>query len=215
MADLTSLGFRKDVFSETIVATYNPDGYANSAPMGLKLLDLNHLSLNIFNTSQTCQNLKTTKCATINLTGDIEVFYKSALKEANLNGNIPPEWFIKAQTVQAPKLRVADACIEVIVEKAVSEGDRTSFSCKVTSLSAEKLYPQVYCRAFPLTLEAITHATRIKAFAKDPARQEEVANMVKIIRDYAAIVGRVAPNSQYTTVMADLQHRFAVWGVNL
>jgi hypothetical protein len=183
--------------------------------MGLKLLNQDHLSLNIFNTSQTCQNLKTTKCATVNLTGDIEVFYKSALKEANPNGTIPPEWFIKAQTIQAPKLRAADACIEVAVEKAVTEGDKTMFSCKVTSLSAEKIYPQVYCRAFPLTLEAITHATRVKAFAKDYTKQEEVAKMVRIIRDYAAIVGRVAPNSQYTNIMADLERRFTIWGIKL
>jgi hypothetical protein len=63
-------------------------------------------------------------------------------------------------------------------------------------------------------VEAIIHATRVKAFARDPDRQEEVTKLVKTIRDYAAIVGRVAPSSQYTHVIDDLQHRFTVWGVN-
>jgi hypothetical protein len=39
--------------------------------------------------------------------------------------------------------------------------------------------------------------------------------MVRIIRDYAAIVGRVAPNSQYTNIMADLERRFTIWGIKL
>ena len=101
MAKLTDLGFKKGICCETIVSTYNPDGTSNAAPIGLKLLDEQHLSMSIFNTSSTCRNIKEKKCAIVNLTSDIEVFYKSALKEANSGGKVPAEWFVTAKAVEA------------------------------------------------------------------------------------------------------------------
>jgi hypothetical protein len=211
MANLADLGFKIGEISEAIVTTFNADGSANAAPMGLRLIDEQHLSLNIFNTSLTCHNFKTKKAAVINLTGDIDVFYKSAIKEANINGTPPPKWFETAETVEAPKLRSSHAAIEVSVDNAESIGERTRFPCEIRRLSAKKLFPQVYCRAFPLTLEAITHATRVKAFAKDSGKQYEVAKLTRNIHDCAAIVKRVAPDSQYTAVFDDLLQRIECW----
>lgn len=211
MIELSSLGFKKGVFSEAIVTTYNADGTANAAPMGLKLLGDQHISMSIFNTSTTCQNLEVKKCAVVNITDDIGVFYKSSIKEANPNGKPPAEWFTKAEAVEAPKLWDAEAAIEVSVAETSVDGERTSFSCKVEHLSAEPKFPQVYCRAMPLTLEAITHATRVRVFVKNPNRQEEVGKLTKAIEDCAAIVSRVAPNSQYTAVFADLLPRIKSW----
>jgi hypothetical protein len=211
MANLSDLGFKAGVISEAIVTTYNADGSANAAPMGLKLIDEVHLSMSVFNSSKTCQNLKAKKSAVVNLTSDIAVFYKSAIKDANRNGILPAEWFVKTETVEAPKLLNAAATVEVTVEIAESFGDRTRFSCSVQRLSAEKTFPQVYCRAFPLAMEAITHATRVKAFAKDQGREEETERLTCIIQDCAAIVERVAPDSQYTAVFADLLQRVESW----
>ncbi len=45
-----------------------------------------------------------------------------------------------------------------------AEKTRAVFSVEL--VKAEKGYPQVYCRAFGLTLEAIVHATRVKALAR-------------------------------------------------
>jgi hypothetical protein len=177
--------------------------------MGLKIVDEQHLSMSVFNTSATCQNLKAKKAAVINLTGDIEVYYKSAIKEAK--GALPSEWFANAEKVKSPKLQNADATVEVSVEKTQSVGDRTLFLCKAQHLSAKEAFPQVYCRAFPLTMEAITHATRVKAFAKDPTKQEEVAKLTRAIQECAAIVERIAPSSQYTAVLTDLLQRLDSW----
>jgi hypothetical protein len=94
MANLSDLGFKAGVISEAIVTTYNADGSANAAPMGLKLIDEVHLSMSVFNSSKTCQNLKAKKSAVVNLTSDIDVFYKSAIKDANRNGILPAEWFV-------------------------------------------------------------------------------------------------------------------------
>jgi uncharacterized protein len=216
MAKLTDLGFKKDVCCETIVSTYNPDGTSNAAPMGLKLLDEQHLSMSIFNTSLTCRNLKEKKCAIVNLTSDIEVFYKSTFKEANHNGNVPADWFVKADVVEAPKLRSADAVVEVSVTHLEHDGkERTRFSCKVERITTDAQFPQVYCRAMPLTLEAITHATRVKAFINLPEKQKEASELIETIQNHAYVVGRVAPNSEYTAVFEDLQCRIDSWRVKL
>jgi len=74
-----------------------------------------------------------------------------------------------------------------------------------------KKFSQVYCRAMPLTLEAITHATRVKAFINQPQKQKEVTKLTETIQGYSNIVGRVAPNSQYTTILADLLQRIDSW----
>ncbi len=211
MVELTDLGFSKDMFSETIVSTYNPDGSINAAPMGLKMQDTKHLFMSIFNTSSTCRNLKFRKQAVVNLTSNIEIFYKSAFKEANIDGKIPTQWFARADVVEAPKLSSSDGSIEVLIGSISDDGERTEFSCKVKSLSAMKKYPQVYCRAMPLTLEAITHATRVKAFMKVPKKQKEVSELIETIRNYTHIVERVAPNSEYTSVLVDLLNRIDSW----
>ena len=75
------------------------------------------LSLNIFNSSLTSHNLKTSGCAVINLTSDIAIFYRSTFKEANPDGKLPLEWFEKAESVNAPKLRWADATVDVSVTR--------------------------------------------------------------------------------------------------
>jgi hypothetical protein len=213
--ELTSLGFKKNLITEAIVATYNFDDSANAAPMGLKLLDNQYLSISIFNNAATCRNLKAKKAASVNLTRDIDVFYKTTFKEANPNGTVPAEWFEDCKTVKAPKLCSADATVEVSVVDVISNEKQTSFSCKIQRVSAEKRLPQVYCRAMPLTLEAITHATRVRAFIKEPQKQEELAKLLKTIQDCVTIVYRVAPDSQYSSILDDLLCRIRSWGVKL
>jgi len=214
MAQLTDLGFRKGLCCETIVSSYNSDGTSNAAPMGLKLLDEKHLSMSIFNTSSTCRNLKEKKCAIVNLTNKIEVFYKSTFKEANNERKVPAEWFVKADIVDAPKLRFADAIVEVSIAHLEQDGkERTRFLCKVELLTAVEQFPQVYCRAMPLTLEAITHATRVKAFINIPEKHTEVTKLIETIQNHAYVVERVAPNSEYTAVFENLLHRIDSWRV--
>ena len=212
MAKLTDLGFLKGVIFETIVSTYNLDGTPNAAPMGTIMHDPQTISLNIFNSSQTSLNLKANKCATINLTNNIEVFYKTAFKEANPDGKLPQAWFEKAETVDAPKIRLADATIDVTVAIIEPNGaEKTKFSCNIEQINAANMFPQVYCRAMSLTLEAIIHATRVKAFSNDEKQQKNVSKLLEIIRNSNDVVNRVAPNSAYATVMADLMKRIESW----
>ena len=212
MAKLTDLGFSKGTIFETIVSTSNPDGTPNAAPMGATMQDPQTISLNIFNSSQTSRNLKANKCAVINLTNDIEVYYKTAFKEANPNGKLPQEWFEKAEAVKAPKLQLADATINVTVVGMEPIGaEKTKFSCDVEQVNAAKGCPQVYCRAMSLTLEAIIHATRVKTFINEKTKQKEVCKLLETIDNCNDVVNRTAPSSAYSAVMADLMKRIDSW----
>jgi hypothetical protein len=214
MAKLTDLGFSKGAFAETIVSTYNTDGTPNAAPMGIILENEQTLTLNIFDSSTTNNNLKANKCAVINLTNNIEAFYKTTFKEANPNGKLPAELFERAKTINAPRLRFADAVIEVSVINIEPEGlDRTKFVCNVKQTDAPKKYPQVYSRAMSATIEAITHATRVKAFINDEKKQKQVSELLEMIENQKNLVNHVAPNSAYAAVMADLMQRIDSWRI--
>ncbi len=212
MAKLTDLGFQKGAIAETIVSTYNSDGSPNAAPMGATIKNQQQLTIDLYNSSTTLVNIKSCRCAVVNLTSNIEVYYKTAFKEANSDGALPQEWFTKAQAVNAPKLRFAEASVEVSVADLTAVGaEKTRAVLDVELLKAEKVYPQVYCRAFGLTLEAIVNATRVKALVGDRKEQVHVGELVGKIRDCNVLVGRVAPNSPYSAVMADLMKRVEVW----
>jgi len=212
MAKLTDLGFSKGAIFETILSTYNQDGTPNAAPMGTTMQNPQTISLNIFNSSQTSRNLKANKCAVITLTSNIELFYKTAFKEANPNGKLPQEWFEKAETVNAPKLRLADAIIEITEVGMEPNGvEKTKFSCNIEQIITEKMCPQVYCRAMPLTLEAIIHASRVKVFVNDEKQKKNVNKLLGIIDNCNDMVNRTAPNSAYSAVMDDLMKRIDSW----
>jgi len=212
MAKLTDLGFVKGVIFETIVSTYNRDGTPNIAPMGVIMQDPQTISLNLFNLSTTSRNLKANKCGVINLTNNIELFYKTAFKEANPDGKLPQEWFEKAEAVNAPKLRLAGAAVAVsVIDMEPIGAEKTKFLCKIERINAAKMCPQVYCRAMSATLEAIIHATRVKSFINEQSKQKDVSKLLEIIENSNDVVNRVAPNSAYSAVMADLMKRIDSW----
>jgi hypothetical protein len=212
MPKLSDLGFKKGIIAETILSTSNAEGKPNAAPMGVIMQDEQHLTVNIFNSSSTCANIKVNRCAVLNLTSNTEVFYKTAFKEANADGKLPLEWFEPAETVHAPKLRFADAAIEVSVDDLAPFGlERTQASFSVQCVQASRKYPQVQCRAASLTLEAIIHATRVKAFMNNDGKQAQVNKILEKINDYSEEVNRIAPNSTYSSVMNDLVKRIDSW----
>jgi hypothetical protein len=216
MTKFTDLGFMKGTICETIVSTYNTDGTPNAAPMGTIIEDEQNISLNIYNSSSTNSNLNDKRCAVINLTSNVEFFYKTAFKETNPHGKLPQEWFAKTETINAPKLQLADAAIEVLVVEVVPvNSEKTKFTCTVKQINAEKIFPQVYCRAMALTLEAIVHATRVKVFINDTQKQEYVSKLLALIQDHDEMVNRVAPNSKYSLITADIIKRTNSWRIKL
>jgi hypothetical protein len=212
MIGLKELGFSKGIIVETIVSTYNSDGRPNAAPMGATILDEQNIIIKPYNSSLTSKNLKSKACAVVNLTHDAELFYNTAFKETLPRGALPFEWFDKAQTVNAPQLRVADAVIEVLVTDMTLIDDRkTLATCKVNFIKAAPVMPKGYCRAFSATIEAIIHATRVKVLAKEKNEQKYVSKLAELITDCNDVVNRVAPNSHYALIMCDLINKVELW----
>lgn len=200
------------MIAETIISTYNKDGTPNAAPMGAIMEDPSHIVINFFNSSSTLQNIKAKKSAVANLTNDIDLFYKATFKEANPNSKLPEELFGKAKLVNAPKLSSADAMVEMATNDLSPCGkEKTKVVFGVKLVEATQNYPQVYCRAMSATLEAIIHATRIQTFAKDDRRRLEVQSLLEIVNQCNNVVNRVAPDSSYSRVMADLLKRIDSW----
>jgi hypothetical protein len=214
MTGITDLGFSEGIIVETIVSTYNADGQANAAPMGVTMESPQRVVLRIYSSSLTYKNLQSKKCGVVNVTYDPEVFYRTAFKEANPNGMVPQDWFEKAETVDAPRLRAADARIEVAVADIRKfDAERAEVVCNVKLVQAASVLPKAYCRALFATVEAIVHATRVEAFIahSDKRKREKALKLLEKIRDCDDVVNRVASNSRYAEIMADLNQRIDSW----
>jgi len=211
MAKLADLGFFKDILSEAIISTYNSDGTSNAAPMGIIMQDTNHIVMNVFTSSLTYKNLLIKKQGVANITNEIEAFYKTALKEANPNGKLPPEWFEKSQIVDAPEILFSEATIAFSVVSADSLGEKARITCKVEHITARETYPKVPCRAMSLVLESIIHATRVKAFLNNQNENKKIEQLIDLIKMYNDVVNRIAPNSDYSLIMTDIMKRIDSW----
>jgi hypothetical protein len=213
LTSLDDLGFIKGTIAETIVSTYVSQKKPNAAPMGVVATSDNQLRIRPFCSSLTYKNLQTAKCAVVNVTVNPELFYLTAFKEANPYQKLSPDLFEEAETVQAPRLRAADAFIEVIVDEVGSFGaDRADFLCSAQRIVASKTEPTVYCRAQYATIEAIIHATRIKPFLKgNIEEQKQAIKLLKLVDVCRNVVERTAPNSQYAKIMTDLTQCIEQW----
>jgi hypothetical protein len=213
MTNLYDLGFLEGIIGETIVSTYDVDGQATAAPMGIVVESNERLRIRPYTSSLTYKNLQANRCAVVNVTSDPKLFYLTAFKEANPDGKLSLELFEKAEMVDAPRLLAADAIIEVLVAETGSfSPERAEFLCNVQLVKASKVLPTVYCRAQFATIEAIIHATRIKPFLRGNKQEQKHAfRLLDLVNVYKDVVNRTAPNSRYSEIMAELHQRISLW----
>jgi len=179
--------------------------------MGVVMENAQRLAIRVYISSLTYKNLKLKRSAVLNVTSDPELYYRTAFKEADPKGKMPQEWFEKAETVDAPRLRMADAFIEVsVADTSFFDGERAEVLCDVKLVKASRVMPKAYCRALFATIEAIIHATRVKTFLLSNKR-EQALKLIETIRDCHDVVNRVAPNSRYSEIMADLTQMVDSW----
>jgi hypothetical protein len=206
------MGSVDGLIMETIVSTSDSTGHYDAAPMGI-VKNKDQLIIKPFTSSITYKNLKTTKYAVVNVISDPKLFYITAFKEASPHGKLSPKLFEKAKAVSAPKLRKADATIEVKVNKTrILSSERVEFLCDIQHVDAPKIFPKMYCRAQFATIEAIVHATRIKPFLKGNEQQQKHAvKLLELVDVCQDIVDRTAPNSVYSKILADLNLLISIW----
>ena len=213
MIKLTDLGFQQDMIGETIVSTFDSNRIPNAAPMGIVIEGSEQLWIRPYLSSTTFKNLKTIGCAAVNLTSDPKIFYDTTFKNKNLENKEFASLFIEAETIDAPKLKVADAVIEVsVVKQDLFNSERAKILCNINHIKALRILPIVYCRAQFATIEAIIHSTRIEAFINGNNHQKKEAyDLLELVNICEDIVNHTAPNSNYSEIMDDLIKKIQLW----
>lgn len=209
---LFDIGFPKGHTYEVIVSTYGRSRVPNAAPMGMNVEDPQLFILRPFKTSLTFANLRESKCGVANIVFDPEVFYRTAFKEANQNGEIPSEWFRSADTVEAPTLALANSYVEFAVKTIDERKDEDSafVRCAVKLIKATRLYANPYCRSVFATIECIIHATRIREYFS-MNRNKDAEALIQLVNHYRDLVARISPNSNYSRIIDDLMVSIHRW----
>jgi hypothetical protein len=208
MTDLSKLGFQPNMIAETLVSTYTVDGLPNAAPMGVIRKSRESVLIRPYVKTLTYQNLRSQRCAVVNITDDPDLFYRTAFKEANPGGKLPLEWFERAKLVNAPRLKMADAFLEVNVKQMKRRGSRAEVVCDVKLVELSNLTVKPYCRAHFAAIESVIHATRVKEFLKS-GKSAEANALLKLIEHYRDITSRVYPGSSDARIIESLLASYA------
>ncbi|MFQ6135173.1 MAG: DUF447 domain-containing protein [Nitrososphaerales archaeon] len=209
--DLSDLGFVRNGIVETIVSTFDEEHTPHAAPMGVYTEDMRSIILKPYKTSQTYENLLKWRGGVANITSDPTLFYGTVFKDANPGGKVPEEWFTHAQTIDAPRMRNVDACIEFRVVGVEYSGDQAKIPCRVEKiLITYRPVLRVYSRAVPAVIESLIHATRIETYLAS-GEEKKAEELIGLVRHYRRIVKRVAPNSTYSKIMDDIRRRIDGW----
>ena len=216
MISLEDLGFVKGIICETLVSTYTNQGYPNIAPMGVIGLDSKKIMIKIYKSSNTYKNLVSKRCAIVNLSSDPSLFYQSAMKETNSKDVISIDLFEKGDLVDAPKLKTAEATLEVtILHIKELDSERVEILFEVKAINAPSCFPKVHCRAFSAAIESIILATRIKLYlVGNHFQKKQAIRMIEKVANFKEIVNRTAPKSEYADIISDLIRRIEKWKEN-
>jgi len=178
--------------------------------MGVSLEPGKRVVVRPYTSSLTYANLLRARCGVVNLTNDPELFYRMAFKDANPGGVVPPEWFEKADIVEAPRLRMAEAYAELVVEEMGVEGRRASVVCRPVATRVVCPVLRPYCRGAFAAIEATIHATRLREFmARGIAGR--ASELERMIAYYGDLARRVSPSSPYTRIIEELSARVGLW----
>jgi len=179
---LDSLGFRDGCIAEVVLVTVNPDGSSNAAPMGAKRMGGDVFEVKPFKTSATYRNLLSDPRSTMNVTSDPMVFLATAFK-----GQVSTQ-----PAMDGLGLRGCDACITLErIEGVEVSADRYLFRNKAKEVAVHASNPRVFSRGVAEAVEAVIHATRVKAFRKQ-GRHVDALEMEEKARECIGVVRRVS-----------------------
>jgi hypothetical protein len=202
---------KKRQIYETIVSTYDSSRKPTAAPMGMMLLGSESFLIRPFKATATYRNLRAAKCGVVNITSSPEMFYRTAFKHEEPRLKMPSRWFEPGKTVQAPRVRSAEAHVEFTVRRLDQENEgRARFTCKVQMIEARRMFPQAYCRTRFALIECIIHATRIGPYLSD-GRLAEAERLMHLVEYYRDLSNRVAPGSKDARRVADIVGRIKSW----
>lgn len=198
---LKELGFHKNLIIEVLLSVFETDGSPHIAPLGTSLYDNNTVIVKPFAHTKVYKILKTQREATLNVTSDPLLFFKSVFNK------FCPEDFEDAKRIHAPNLIHADGHIETKVVRIVP-GARPIFFLKVVDISVKRRLPRAYCRAHSAIVESLIHLSRIGVY-KESRQPDKVKEAINLIEHYKSTIGRVAPNTIYEECIMKI-HREAL-----
>lgn len=180
---LDILGFREGCIAEVILVTMNPDGSSNAAPMGAKRTGGTVFEVKPYKTSATYRNLLSDPRSAMSVTSDPMVFLATAFKE-----EVPTQPAMKGLC-----LRGCDACIMLKrIEGVEFSADRYLFKNQTIDVAMYTSHPRVFSRGVAKAVEAVIHATRVKAFRTQgrlrdaDALEERVGESIGVVRSVSA-----------------------------
>nr|MDO8081612.1 DUF447 family protein [Candidatus Freyarchaeota archaeon] len=184
---------------ETIFTTYNTDFTSNAAPMGISTPDMKKIVAKLYSSSQTYRNILEKKCAVINITNDVSLFYETSIDKGSLEKET--KTFKKSKKIAAPILIPASAYIEATVD-SIQKIDENRFKIIFSIKDAEIVDPCAtpICRAPNLILESIIHATRIETY-NNKGETEKAEQLINQIKNYRELINRIAAGTKYEALM--------------
>mgnify|MGYP005840167375 CR=1 FL=1 len=184
---------------ETIFTTYNTDFTSNAAPMGISTPDMRKVVANIYSSSQTYRNILEKKCAVINITNDVSLFYQTSIDKKSLEKET--KIFKKSKNIAAPILISAAAYIEATVD-SIQKIDENRFKITFSIKEAEIVGPCVtpICRAPNLILESIIHTTRIETYNRE-GETKRAEQLIDQVKNYRELINRIAAGTKYEALM--------------
>ena len=200
--ELKRSGFTEGGIVEIVLVTRNDDGLLNATPMGVKLID-GYFELKSYRGNKTFENMKRGGWATVNVTHDPTLFLETSFKDE-----------IRNQPIIQPDLTLsaADSSIKVELSKEITQSEDWSiFHALPLEIVKKRRHPIVFSRGRSAAIEAIIHATRVKAF-RGQGKESVVEDLTRKIDMCREVVHRVSPvDSPERLVMDELGILIRKW----
>ncbi len=176
----------KNWIYEAIVTTRDlSGGVPRASAMGVSTPDFEHISLEVYRTSKTSENIVRDGKFIINFVMYVELFWKSVTKE-------------HLEFDDAGRLRDADAWIFAQVETTEDAGDKIKINAKILDNKIKNPNFILINRAKQLTLESIIKFTKFDF--QDGNAADEINENLRVIK-------KVAPGSKYEKIVAEILNK--------
>ncbi len=196
---------KMDCLYEAIVTTCNVNLALekityNAAPMGVIFPDSKHIIIRPYLTTNTYKNIQSHRCAGINFTNNIKLFYNSAIKKSKISQNN----FLTSKKKKIPLLKDSITRFVVRMEKMeINESkNRAKILCKIDEFENIESNIEPYNRGYFAVLESIIHFTRINILMEQNPEKGKI--LIDNILEYNSFIKRVYPNSDFEEIMNEI-----------
>lgn len=175
----------KNWIYEAIVTTKDPGGTPRASPMGVLTPDFEHITLEVYRTSKTSENILRDMKFIINFVMYAELFWKAVIHE-------------HLEFDDAGRLRDADAWIFAQVGTIEDAGDKIKINAKILGGKIKNPDFILINRAKHLALESIIRFTKL-------SHLDEKA--VSGINENLRVIRKVAPESKYEKLVIEILNK--------